>query len=447
MADVAQTFALNPYAAEQAKNERLQRYAELLQSQGLAPNEKFSYAGIEAPPSAAGALAKGLQLGVSGYLQGRGMRNSEDLANKMTTERKAEMDKIVSALQGTPGAPEVPGSVTATQADVDDREMGPAAANPIALGQQLATGGGMGEGANIGAPAKAAVPGSLDAAYATMMASKFPDLQTAGMSGVAAQARTAGDRAFTLNRDNLQNNFSAAQGGLARAHSDYMADKSQENQEKLQKAQQVFTAAQQAAQQSFTAGENNLNRANTIEAIDRKARVDAPGKLTEAANKLRDDFNGQSPVKNYKEVVPIFASMQDAMKRDNAAADLNIVYGIAKLMDPASVVRESETAMAIKSGSPAEQFQGTFNYILGGGRLTPETRARLFNEARSRAQFHQSAYDDIASQFTQIAKRGGVNPEDVITGLTAPKITVETTTVPGGQLVPRPDGSFDWVPK
>ena len=54
MADVAQTFALNPYAAEQAKNERLQRYAELLQSQGLAPNEKFSYAGIEAPPSAAG---------------------------------------------------------------------------------------------------------------------------------------------------------------------------------------------------------------------------------------------------------------------------------------------------------------------------------------------------------------------------------------------------------
>ena len=183
MADVAQTFALNPYAAEQAKNERLQKYAELLQSQGLAPNEKFSYNGIDVPPSAAGALAKGLQLGVSGYLQGRGMRNSEDLADKMTTERKADMDKIVSALQGTPGAPEVPGSVTATQADVNDREMGPAAANPIALGQQLATGGGMGEGANIGAPAKAAVPGSVDAANAVMVASKFPDLQTMGLQG------------------------------------------------------------------------------------------------------------------------------------------------------------------------------------------------------------------------------------------------------------------------
>jgi len=442
MADVAQTFALNPYAAEQAKNERLQRYAELLQSQGLAPNEKFSYAGIEAPPSAAGALAKGLQLGVSGYLQGRGMRSSEDLANKMTTERKASMDQVVAALQGTKATPEMPGSVTATQADVNDREMGPAAASPIALGQQLATGGGMGEGANIGAPAKAAVPGSVDAANAIMVASKFPDFQAMGLQGAIKRD----DQAFTLNRDNLQNNFTAAQGGLARAHSDYMADKSQENQKKLQEAQQVFTAAQSASQQAFTAGENNLTRANAIEVVNRKSQVDAPGKLAEAAGKLRDDFNGQSPVKNYKEVVPIFASMQDAMKRDNAAADLNIVYGIAKLMDPASVVRESETAMAIKSGSPAEQFQGTFNYILGGGRLTPETRARLFNEARSRAQFHQSAYDDIASQFTQIAKRGGVNPEDVITGLTAPKITAETTTVPGGQLVPQPNGSFNWVP-
>jgi hypothetical protein len=164
----------------------------------LAPNEKFSYAGIEAPPSAAGALAKGLQLGMSGYLQGRGMRSSEDLANKMTTERKADMDKVVAALQGTPGAAEVPGSVTATQADVNDREMGPAAANPIALGQQLATGGGMGEGANIGAPAKAAVSGSLDAAQSMMMSSKFPDLQAAGLSGMAARQAAKDARLLTL---------------------------------------------------------------------------------------------------------------------------------------------------------------------------------------------------------------------------------------------------------
>jgi len=165
MADIAQTFALNPYAADQAKIQRMQKYAELLQSQGLAPNEKFSYAGIEAPPSAAGALAKGLQLGMSGYLQGSGMRKSEDLANQMTTERKESMDQVVAALQGTPAT----------------------------LG-----GGGMGENADQGLFPKAAVPGSLDAAYAAMMSSKFPDLQTAGMSGIAARQAAKDARLLTL---------------------------------------------------------------------------------------------------------------------------------------------------------------------------------------------------------------------------------------------------------
>jgi hypothetical protein len=133
MADVAQTFALNPYAAEQAKNERLQRYAELLQSQGLAPNEKFSYAGIEAPPSAAGALAKGLQLGVSGYLQGRGMRKADELTEKARTESK----EFIDALTGKPG--EVAPTRGLGISDFEDRQVVGGKYDPEAGPQKLAT--------------------------------------------------------------------------------------------------------------------------------------------------------------------------------------------------------------------------------------------------------------------------------------------------------------------
>jgi hypothetical protein len=133
MADVAQTFALNPYAAEQAKNERLQRYAELLQSQGLAPNEKFSYAGIEAPPSAAGALAKGLQLGVSGYLQGRGMRKSDELSAKAQTESK----EFIDALTGKSG--EVAPTRGLGISDFEDRQVVGGKYDPEAGPQKLAT--------------------------------------------------------------------------------------------------------------------------------------------------------------------------------------------------------------------------------------------------------------------------------------------------------------------
>ena len=133
MADVAQTFALNPYAAEQAKNERLQRYAELLQSQGLAPNEKFSYNGIEAPPSAAGALAKGLQLGVSGYLQGRGMRKADELSAKAQTESK----EFIDTLTGKPG--EVAPTRGLGISDFEDRQVVGGKYDPEAGPQKLAT--------------------------------------------------------------------------------------------------------------------------------------------------------------------------------------------------------------------------------------------------------------------------------------------------------------------
>jgi hypothetical protein len=133
MADVAQTFALNPYAAEQAKIERLQKYAELLQSQGLAPDQKFGYAGIEAPPSAAGALAKGLQLGVSGYLQGRGMRKTDELTEKA----RAESKEFIDTLTGKPG--EVAPTRGLGISDFEDRQVVNGKYDPEAGPQKLAT--------------------------------------------------------------------------------------------------------------------------------------------------------------------------------------------------------------------------------------------------------------------------------------------------------------------
>ena len=194
MAEIAQTFALNPYAAEAQKLERQRKYAEILQAQGLQPEGKHSYAGIEAPPSAAGALAKGLQLGISGFMQGRADRKYDDLIGRATAGRKSVMDKVVAALQGTEAVPEVPGSVAATEADVQDREMGinmGTGAAPMTMGQQIPTQGGMGEGPNVGAPPQAAVPGSMEAANALMIGSEFPDLQAAGLGNMNSMALEA----------------------------------------------------------------------------------------------------------------------------------------------------------------------------------------------------------------------------------------------------------------
>ena len=104
MADVAQTFIDNSAAREQQALLRQQRLAEFLQQQAFQPDQKFSYAGIEAPPSGAAALARGLQSGVAGYLQGRAMKGQDDLVKKTEARESKYGEDLARALAAaTPG--------------------------------------------------------------------------------------------------------------------------------------------------------------------------------------------------------------------------------------------------------------------------------------------------------------------------------------------------------
>ena len=163
MAEIAQTFSIDPYAAERSKIARQQKFAELLQSQALQPNEKFSYAGIEAPISAAGGLAKALQAGMSGYLQGDAARK-EDAANiKQEADYNAANEAFIRGMTSTPGDPGTRGTSPATKEDVASRalsiEQG-STAPPLTLGEPVDVLGGWGALGTEGTPGTAAVPGS-----------------------------------------------------------------------------------------------------------------------------------------------------------------------------------------------------------------------------------------------------------------------------------------------
>ncbi len=102
MADIAQTFAADPYSAQQAQLNRQQKLAEILQQQAFQPDQKFSYAGIEASPSGAGALAKGLQSGISGYLQGRSLKGQDDLIKKASDDTTSSTAALIKGLSEKP---------------------------------------------------------------------------------------------------------------------------------------------------------------------------------------------------------------------------------------------------------------------------------------------------------------------------------------------------------
>jgi hypothetical protein len=97
--------------------------------------------------------------------------------------------------------------------------------------------------------------------------------------------------------------------------------------------------------------------------------------------------------------------MKEAVGHKNRAGDLNLVYGVAKLMDPGSVVREGEQVLVNQTNSLPDWFVGQINRLNGGAALQDNTRAALMTEAGSRAQaVYQNAqpklkyYKDFAAR-------------------------------------------------
>jgi hypothetical protein len=146
----------------------------------------------------------------------------------------------------------------------------------------------------------------------------------------------------------------------------------------------------------------------------------APSKAMDIEDSLRKEARGALEVSRYAEADPVYRSMVNNASVDTGAADLDLVYGIGKILDPNSVVREGEMVMVNKTSPFAEMLQGYVNSISGQGKLTAETRSRLLEMARGRMGELRSAYDEVIGGVTSRAKERGIDPSRVKTREYAP---------------------------
>jgi len=152
----------------------------------------------------------------------------------------------------------------------------------------------------------------------------------------------------------------------------------------------------------------------------RKQQMEQPQQAFGNENKLRDEYNTSPVTKAYREVVPIMESVKEAINRPTRAADLNLVYGLGKMMDPNSVVREGEMVMVKNTGTIGDTLAGLIGQLNGGASLQPETRRKIVEEMASRFRGLESSHDAIAGHYTEMAKRYGLNPENVVVPVRRP---------------------------
>lgn len=152
---------------------------------------------------------------------------------------------------------------------------------------------------------------------------------------------------------------------------------------------------------------------------------------------IRKEVQGLPSYKNLAQATPIYKSMAETAGRDSRASDLNLVYGLGKIMDPTSVVREGEMFMVQGINTlPDKLVEGINSVLTGTSTLSPDTRKAIMTEAYSRLKGYEDAFNQDATTYKALADRYKINPEDILPGFQQASPYNPAPTANGGQPKP-----------
>ena len=132
--------------------------------------------------------------------------------------------------------------------------------------------------------------------------------------------------------------------------------------------------------------------------------------------KLEADLRNEvkDKLKDYDAVRSSYQKIENALK--TGAGDIAVVYAFAKLNDPTSVVRESEFATVAKSGSLGQRIKNLVEQAQSG-KMNPELRENLRQQARQMYLSQQANAESIVNQYRDLAGTYKLDPNKVLAGI------------------------------
>lgn len=125
---------------------------------------------------------------------------------------------------------------------------------------------------------------------------------------------------------------------------------------------------------------------------------------------IRSDFDGLTS--DFRDVEPAYRRIQSV--DESAAGDLALIFNYMKMLDPGSVVRESEFATAQNAAGVPERVRNLWNNLLTGERLGDAQRADFKSQSANLYGAARQQYDLIAAQYTALAQEIGIDPNLVV---------------------------------
>lgn len=130
--------------------------------------------------------------------------------------------------------------------------------------------------------------------------------------------------------------------------------------------------------------------------------------------KLRGDFRSEPIYKAHQEVQSAYSQIQQSLKMASPVGDLAGATKIMKLLDPGSVVRESELGMAMAASGAMDRLTNYASNVMSGNKLTPAQRKDFQTLADALYQESGKQYNNKRSEYQGIAERNGLSVPDVL---------------------------------
>lgn len=130
--------------------------------------------------------------------------------------------------------------------------------------------------------------------------------------------------------------------------------------------------------------------------------------------KLRGDFRSEPVYKAHQEMQSAYAQIQQALKQASPAGDLAGATKVMKLLDPGSVVRESELGMAMAATGLLDRVQYYAENVIKGTKLNPTQRADFQKLADALYGESVKHYNAKRTEYEGIATRNGLSVPDVL---------------------------------
>ncbi len=157
------------------------------------------------------------------------------------------------------------------------------------------------------------------------------------------------------------------------------------------------------------------------------------GAQFDVEGKLRTEYQGGQGYKDFVQQEQAYQRVLDSAKDASPAGDLALIFNYMKVLDPGSVVRESEFATAASSGAFGERVQAAVNQVINGQRLSPEMRRDFVQRAGDLFSGASNLFGAMNERYSTLSGEYGVDPARVVR--------------PGAQIgIMSPDFSLDqWL--